>query len=60
MRTDEIRLQDILNAIQQIEIYIEDSKASFYDSKLLQSGVLYHRTLIKFENLVGWAMPTLP
>lgn len=46
MRTDKIRLQDILDAIQQIEIYIKDGKVSFYDSKLLQSGVLYQLIVI--------------
>lgn len=46
MRTDLIRLQDILDAIYQIEIYIKDGKASFYESKLLQSGVLYQLIII--------------
>ena len=46
MRTDKIRLQDILDAIYQIEIYIRDGKASFYESKLLQSGVLYQLIII--------------
>jgi uncharacterized protein with HEPN domain len=46
MRTDKIRLQDILDAIYQIEIYIRDGKVNFYESKLLQSGVLYQLIII--------------
>jgi uncharacterized protein with HEPN domain len=46
MRTDKIRLQDILDAIHQIEIYTKDGKAIFYKSKLLQSGVLYQLIII--------------
>ncbi|NEQ77950.1 MAG: DUF86 domain-containing protein [Okeania sp. SIO2D1] len=46
MRTDKIRLQDLLDAIYQIEIYIKDGKVSFYESKLLQSGVLYQLIII--------------
>jgi uncharacterized protein with HEPN domain len=46
MRTDKIRLQDILDAIYQIEIYIRDGKVNFYDSKLLQSGILYQLIII--------------
>jgi uncharacterized protein with HEPN domain len=46
MRTDKIRLQDILDAIYQIEIYIKDGKASFYKNRLLQSAVLYQLIII--------------
>ncbi len=46
MRDDKIRLQDILDAIEQIETYIKEGKEIFYDSKLLQSGVLYQLIVI--------------
>jgi uncharacterized protein with HEPN domain len=45
MRTDKIRLQDILDAIYQIEIYIKDGKRSFYESNLnlcFYSSFFYH------------------
>ncbi|ACB51256.1 hypothetical protein cce_1906 [Crocosphaera subtropica ATCC 51142] len=49
MRDDKIRLQDILDAIEQIETYItyiKEGKETSYDSKLLQSGVLYQLIII--------------
>ncbi|WP_107667523.1 DUF86 domain-containing protein [Cyanothece sp. BG0011] len=46
MREDKIRLQDILDAIEQIETYIKEGKETFYHSKLLQSGVLYQLIII--------------
>lgn len=35
-----------MSAIQQIEIFTAEGKASFYQSKLLQSGVLYQLIII--------------
>ncbi|ELR98682.1 DUF86 domain-containing protein [Gloeocapsa sp. PCC 73106] len=46
MRSDEIRLQDILEAIQQIEFFIATGRENFYQSKLLQSAVLYQLIII--------------
>lgn len=46
MRDDKIRLQDILDAIEQIEIYIKEGKEAFFHNKLLQSGVLYQLIII--------------
>jgi uncharacterized protein with HEPN domain len=46
MRADRERLQDILQAIQEIEAYKLQGKRSFEQNKLLQSGILYQLIII--------------
>ena len=46
MRSDFERLQDILQAIEEIEQYTIRGKVSFEQSKLVQSGVLYQLIII--------------
>ncbi len=46
MRTDRERLQDILQAIQEIEVYTVEGKSSFEENKLLQNGILYQLIII--------------
>lgn len=46
MRTDRERLQDILQAIQEIETYKLQGKSHFERTKLLQSGISYQLIII--------------
>lgn len=46
MRTDKERLQDILQAIQEIEVYKVQGRSSFEKNKLIQSGILYQLIII--------------
>lgn len=46
MRTDRERLQDILQAIQEIEVYTLQGKSSFEENKLIQSGIIYQLIII--------------
>ena len=46
MRSDFERLQDILQAVEEIEQYTIGRKVRFEQSKLVQSGVLYQLIII--------------
>jgi len=46
MRNERERLLDILEAIERIEKYAEEGKASFESDELIQTWVMYHITII--------------
>ncbi|HAA27063.1 MAG TPA: nucleotidyltransferase [Cyanobacteria bacterium UBA8553] len=59
MRSDRKRLQDILQAIEQIEHYTVQGKQAFEEDTLLQSGVLYQIVIIgEASRVLGSALLT--
>ena len=46
MRDDRLRLEDILEAIQQIEKYAQGGREAFYKDELIRVWVLHHLEVI--------------